>query len=143
MKFVFVHINKTGGSSIEQALGIRFQHRTAMELVADMGMEQWRNHFSFSVVRNPWDKVLSHYSYRVLTNQTGMADGHIGFTDWVCEAYGRKNPTYYDKPKMFMPQVDWISDEQGRILIDYVARFESLQSGFDENGTSARQAFSA
>lgn len=128
--FAFVHINKTGGSSIEKALGIPFRHRTALELIAEMGLESWRRCFTFTVVRNPWDKVVSLYTYRVRTNQTGLGDGHLEFKDWVREVYGRRNPTYHDKPKMFMPHLDWISDAGGTILVDYVARFENLEGEF-------------
>lgn len=131
-RFVFVHINKTGGSSIEAALGLAFRHRSALELVAELGRAAWDDLFSFSIVRNPWDKVASHYSYRVQTNQTGMGDRPIAFNDWVREAYGRQNPAYYDKPKMFMPQRSWLVDDRGELLVDYVGRFEDLQGHFDE-----------
>ena len=131
MNFIFVHINKTAGSSIEEALGLRFRHRTARQIIEEIGPGKWRECFTFAVVRNPWDKVVSHYSYRVETNQTGMGDGKMGFADWVRESYGRRNPVFHDKPLMFMPQVDWISDEKGRILVNFVARFENLQADFD------------
>ncbi|MBI1733489.1 MAG: sulfotransferase family 2 domain-containing protein [Gammaproteobacteria bacterium] len=131
VEFFFVHINKTAGSSIEESLGIRFRHRTARQIIAEVGLEKWRNSFTFTVVRNPWDKVVSHYSYRVQTDQTGMGDGSIAFAEWVREAYGRRNPRYYDKPKMFMPQVDWISGADGSILVNFIARFETLQTDFN------------
>lgn len=131
MDFIFVHINKTAGSSIEEALGLRFRHRTARQIIGEIGLEKWRNCFTFAVVRNPWDKVLSHYSYRVQTDQTGMGDGCVGFSEWVREAYGKRNPRFYDKPMMFMPQADWISDVEGRILVNFVAHFENLQADFD------------
>ena len=127
---VFVHINKTGRTSIEQALGLRFQHKTARELRDELGKRNWDRQFSFAFVRNPWDKVASHYRYRVKTNQTGMGTNPIAFTDWVRIAYGQKNPKYYDQPKMFMPQVDWISDERGQIIVDFVGRFERLSEDF-------------
>jgi hypothetical protein len=130
--FRFVHINKTAGSSIEQALGLRFRHRTAREFIGEIGLDEWRRQFTFAVVRNPWDRVVSHYSYRVSTDQTGMGGGVISFTDWVREAYGRNNPLYYDKPRMFMPQRDWLCDDGGVLVVDYVARFENLQADFDE-----------
>ncbi len=131
MDFIFVHINKTAGSSIEEALGLRFRHRTARQIIGEIGPEKWRACFTFTVVRNPWDKVVSHYSYRVDTNQTGMGAGAVSFAEWVRESYGRQNPVYYDKPMMFMPQVDWISDGEDRVLVDFVARFENLQIDFD------------
>ena len=127
---IFVHINKTGGSSIEHALGLPFQHRTALEIRAAIGERRWAARFSFAFVRNPWDKVASHYHYRVKTNQTGLGDHPIPFTDWVRIAYRDRAAPYYDHPKMFLPQVDWISDREGRSLVNYVGRFETLSDDF-------------
>ena len=130
-KFVFIHINKTGGSSIEKALNLPFEHKTALEKIKEIGPYRWDKKLSFTVVRNPWDKVVSHYHYRVQTNQTGMGDGHIGFNEWVKKAYGEKDRRYYDHPRMFLPQIDWISDQRGRILVDRILRFEKLTDDFN------------
>lgn len=128
--FVFIHINKTGGSSIEKALNLPFEHKTALEKIAEIGRQEWESRFIFSVIRNPWDKVVSHYHYRVQTNQTGLGVNTIGFKEWVRLAYGNKDPLYYDKPKMFMPQVDWLTDGNRRILVDFICRFENLDEDF-------------
>ena len=129
--FVFIHINKTGGSSIEHALGIRHEHLTALEKRADVGECRFEQKFRFTVVRNPWDRVASHYFYRVKTNQTGLGARTIPFTEWVRRAYAERDPVYYDKPRMFMPQLDWLSDASGGLLVDFVGRFERLQADFD------------
>jgi chondroitin 4-sulfotransferase 11 len=126
----FVHINKTGGSSIEKALQLPFQHRTALELRALIGERRWSRRFSFAFVRNPWDKVASHYHYRVKTNQTGLKVRPVPFSEWVNLTYGLQALPYYDQPKMFMPQVDWISDGSGRTIVDFVGRFENLANDF-------------
>lgn len=128
--FVFIHINKNGGSSIEEALGARHEHRTAQEKRAELGEKLWAKKFKFTVVRNPWDKVCSHYHYRVQTNQTSLGTNTMPFPEWVCRAYGKHEPTYYDKPKMFMPQFDWLTDVDGSLMVDFVARFENLQQDF-------------
>jgi hypothetical protein len=127
---IFVHINKTGGSSIEKALGLPFQHRTAREIHDLIGAKRWQSRFSFTFIRNPWDKVASHYHYRVKTNQTGLRDQPIPFAEWVRLAYGENARPYYDNPKMFMPQMDWIAGQDGRIMVDFVGRFESLHADF-------------
>lgn len=130
--FVFIHINKTGGSSVEQALGIPLEHKTALEKIGEIGEKRWDKKLSFTIVRNPWDKVVSHYHYRIKTNQTNLGDNPIGFKKWVKLAYGNQDKFYYNNPKMFMPQIDWISDQSGKILVDKVIRFESLNSEFNE-----------
>lgn len=129
--FIFIHINKTGGSSIEKALNLPFEHKTALEKIGEIGRQQWDSKFTFSVIRNPWDKVVSHYHYRVQTNQTGLGVNSIGFKEWVKLSYGNKDPLYYDKPKMFMPQFDWLTDDGGRVLVDFICRFENLADDFN------------
>ena len=130
-KFVFIHINKTAGSSIEKALKLRFEHKTALEKRAEIGPELFAEKFVFAFVRNPWDKVVSHYHYRVRTNQNGFGENQLPFEDWMRRAYGERDPRYYDIPKMFMPQTDWLTDEDGELLADFVGRFERLQADFD------------
>lgn len=129
-EFVFIHINKTGGTSVERALHIPFEHKTALEKIDEMGRENWDKAFTFTVVRNPWDKVVSHYHYRVKTNQTKLQENIIEFKNWVTLTYEKMDEYYYDNPRMFMPQSDWISDENNNILVDKICRFENLETDF-------------
>ena len=128
--YVFIHINKTGGSSIEKALGIRLDHSTALEKYAELGAEAWNNKYKFTFVRNPWDKVVSHYHYRVLTNQTGLKENGVNFDDWLKLCYVERDPQYYDQEKMFQPQIQWLVDKEGCLLVDFVGRFENLAEDF-------------
>lgn len=129
-RVVFVHINKTAGSSIETALGIPFQHRTAVQFRDLMGPERFERAFRFTIVRNPWAKVASHYRYRVKTNQTGLGVDPIPFPDWVKRSYGDRDPRYYDQPLMFAPHCAWFTDEEGQDLVEFIGRFERLQEDF-------------
>lgn len=128
--YVFIHINKTGGSSIEKALGIGLDHSTALEKYRQLGERAWRRKFTFTVVRNPWDKVVSHYHYRLRTNQTGLADKPIPFDEWLQRCYIDRDPRYYDQPRMFMPQRRWLVDENDGLLVEFIGRFENLQADF-------------
>ena len=129
--FVFIHINKTAGSSIARGLGLRFDHKTALEKRAELGPTRWANRFCFAFVRNPWDRVVSLYHYRVKTNTTGLGDRPVPFTTWVGLTFRDQDPAYYNSPKMLMPQRHWIIDERGRVLVDFVGRFENLEADFD------------
>lgn len=129
---VFVHINKTGGSSIEKALGLPFQHLTAEELRELLGPARWERRFSFGFVRNPWDKVVSHYHFRVKTRQTGLGAAPVPFEEWVIRAYGEREPGLCDQPRMFMAQHRWLSDASGAQIVDFVGRFERLEEDFAE-----------
>lgn len=130
-KFIFIHINKTGGTSIARALNLVLEHKTSLQKITEVGQSKWNNSYTFAFVRNPWDKVVSHYHYRIQTNQTGLGVEPIEFREWVHLAYGQQNPKYYDKPIMFMPQSDWITDQDGSILVDFVGRFENINEDFE------------
>jgi chondroitin 4-sulfotransferase 11 len=129
--FVFIHINKTGGTSVSAALGISIEHKTAEEKRNEIGQEDWLASYKFAFVRDPWDRVVSHYHYRVRTDQTALGDGHLDFRSWVAATYGRQDPRYFDKPMMFMPQYRWIYSETGTLQVDFVGRYESLQRDFE------------
>jgi hypothetical protein len=128
--YVFIHINKTGGSSVEKALGIGLDHSTALEKHQQLGERAWRRKFTFTLVRNPWDKVVSHYHYRVRTNQTGLAEKPVAFAEWLQRCYVDHDPRYYDQPRMFMPQRQWLVDEHDKLLVEFVGRFENLTEDF-------------
>jgi hypothetical protein len=128
--YVFIHINKTGGSSIEKALGVGLDHSTALEKYRQLGAAAWERKFVFTMVRNPWDKVVSHYHYRIRTNQSGLGEDTIPFSEWLQRCYVERDPRYYDQPRMFMPQRQWLVNEQGEMLVEFIGRFESLQDDF-------------
>ena len=41
-----------------------------------------------------------------------------------------KDKKYYDKEKMFMPQVGWLSEGKN-MIVDFVGRFENIEKDFD------------
>lgn len=128
--YVFIHINKTGGSSIERALGAGLDHSTALEKYRQLGDRAWQKKFTFTIVRNPWDKVVSHYHYRVKTNQSSLGDKPIPFRDWLLRCYVDRDPNYYDQPRMFMAQQDWLVDEEGNPLVEFIGKFENMEADF-------------
>ncbi len=142
--FIFIHINKTGGSSIEKVLNIHFEHKTALYKIEKLGREVWDKRITFTVVRNPWDKVVSQYHYdsgirrhkimkrphSVDTKRAPLINKPVEFNEWVQLTYGRQDPTYYVRPKFFAPQIDWISDKQGNILVKDILFFENLNEDF-------------
>lgn len=131
--YLFIWINKTAGVSITKVLGIdkdTYNHYTASELRGIVEPGVFDKAFTFCFVRNPWDKVVSEFRFRVWTYQNELTDD-ANFADWVRAAYLEKDPKYHDWPKMFLPQLEWITDENGDIMIDFVGRFERLQADFD------------
>lgn len=125
-QFAFIHINKCGGTSIEAALDLPKIHDTARQRRDKIGAARWERIPSFALVRNPYAKVASHYRYRVKRNHTGLGSDSIGLNEWVHQAYGEKNPEYYDNPLMFAPCIDWITDEAREVMVDLVVRIEEI-----------------
>ena len=130
--FIFIHINKTGGSSVAWALKLPFEHLTAQEKIELVGDRRWDRCLTFTIVRNPWDKVVSQYHYRLKTNQTDLNDETIPFDECVRQAFSKRDSFYHDNPKFFLPQTDWITDQNGRILVDEIVHFENLDAEFSQ-----------
>lgn len=132
--FVFIHINKCAGTSVGTAIGLpKKQHLTALEVIDLIGESAWRSAFKFTIVRNPWDKVVSHYKHRIKTGQTGLGANPIPFKQWVMATYGGGNdPVLLDQPKMFQQQIEWLKNRQGQIDVDFVGRFETMNESFAE-----------
>ena len=77
-KFIFIHIGKTGGTSIEKVLcqhlnidfeetkndseGNNWKHIWAQHMRERVGEEIWDDYFTFAFVRNTYDMILSLYS---------------------------------------------------------------------------------
>ena len=53
------------------------------------------------------------------------------FSEWVQLTYGEnKDAVYYDNPRSFQPQVEWLKDDEDKISIDYIGRFEFINDDF-------------
>lgn len=124
--YAFIHINKCGGTSVESALRLTKVHDTARQRRQAIGAARWARIYTFSIVRHPFAKVVSHYKYRIKTNQTDLGTTPIDLNTWVARAYGDRDPAYYDKPLMFAPCSDWITDETGTQIVDEVFKLEEI-----------------
>ena len=134
-KFVYVHLSKTGGTSIRRALETRAgtesfmsrdrKHMSAQQIRDHLGAEIYRSMTSFAHVRNPWDLEVSNYHY-VLQNRNhylhsifkklGSFDAYIS---WRCR-------------HVAFQQANMLSDVSGSLIVDHIYRFERLSESFDE-----------
>jgi len=141
-KFIFVHINKTGGTSIEVLLKKYSNKFKKHQSIIDLNKEASSNdYFKFTFVRNSWDRFLSLYKYRIKTNQTKLGSNPIPFKEWAKHIYD-KNPKYYNtrhdpignnklRLLMLSDQLDWITDAKGSVNMDFIGRFENFQEDFN------------
>lgn len=84
-QFIFIHINKTGGTSIEKVFernadqrDVPLKHASVSEIQAQYP-QAFARYFKFSFVRNPWDWLVSRYHWS--RNKQGLFD--YSFTEFL------------------------------------------------------------
>jgi len=127
-KCIFVHIPKSAGTSIEKFFIGRdwwFIDKETKHLHAKTAKkiykENWNEYFTFSFVRNPWDLMVSWYKFRKNHN--------LSFDKFLTE-YKINPRRRYWLPKTLY-QTDFLVDDDGKLLIDFVGKFENLQEDFN------------
>ena len=134
--FVFIHINKCGGTSVERALGIHFvNHDTTAERFAVLGADRWQNRYKMTVVRNPYDRVGSMYLYRHRANALDIAAARQGlaeYLDMIADIHAQGAAARAQKttaPRKFLwTQADWMRLADGRIGLDAAYHLETLDA---------------
>jgi len=146
-KFLFIHIQKTAGSSITQLLSksipdLSSYHGTHDHAIwaKDNAEFVWSDYYKVAFVRNPWDRLVSWYM--MITQVSGslvkQGDTHNINKLWK---YVLENSTSFesflynctatiddqDGEKSFLfNQLDYVTDNSGKIIVDFIGRFESL-----------------
>ncbi len=134
-KFIFIDICKTAGSSINKAFGKRYQcmgkHHTITNIVGDydfctnLTQEQIDNYFKFTIVRNPYDRIISLWLWG---SKAYYKD--YSFKDFVIAV---KNKKFTDHNFVrFIPMVNWLRNEKGELTVEYIGRFEKLSKSVSE-----------
>lgn len=138
---IYVHIPKTAGNSISDALDtlpvsnpyviphdvFQPKHIKARELRRIVGENMWADAFTFAFVRNPWDQMVSCYNWWVQKAggrglpETSARIAEMGFDRFMASPYGANQIN-----ELQGNSYDWISDSAGNIIVDFVGRFETL-----------------
>lgn len=140
-----MHIPKTGGTSVEnliwpsqrstEELWMGFidqyhnkyqtgglQHLLATQIRTEMGADIFSRYYKFSFVRNPWDRAVSQFA--------SMA-GREDLRDFIGMEKDASFKTYLSlirkrRHVQWEPQVSFLHDSTGELLVDYVGRFETF-----------------
>ena len=131
-KFIFFHIRKTGGTSVAAALSgvaddpFRERHLRASHVRERMPTE-FNTYFKWSIARNPFDRMVSMFSYDSHVTKSFQPGGeHHGYDfDQYLQLRLVKDRGHWSSP-----QVDFLRDND-TWLVDFTARFENLQRDFD------------
>lgn len=136
---VFVHIPKTAGTSIANALGMHgISHSTAAQWQAHLGAERFTRRFRFGIVRHPVDRLVSGQLWRYaligeseknygrdyaeaaeLTATAEQVNEQLNSDLRVLLADNERLDKLRMLPRL---QID------GRIAVDYVGKFEELDA---------------
>jgi hypothetical protein len=159
---LFIWLPKTAGSSIYHALrktryhckklinrekngviespytdfdntgAVTFSH-TSIEALIQNGIvnkEFFENSFKFCFVRNPWDRLVSLFFYRKLNKEyKDFQEFCLDFQDRKIEPIGLYNSRLNSQ---FNDQISWLMDGRGRLLVDFIGRFERLEEDFSK-----------
>jgi hypothetical protein len=141
-KLIFVHIPKTGGMSIRQALMSKYghvidevgkSHNSAADVIQTIGYDEWNSHVSFAVVRNPYDWAVSHYHFihDSPEHQDHKDVKEMDFDDFIL--YLVRNTLYSKKTVtgVYQTQTDYVLSKYGGQFTTAILRFESLVSDWN------------
>lgn len=130
-KCVFIHVPKTAGSSVSNALGIIGLSHLSINWFPE-------SYFSFCFVRNPWDRVVSAFSYlsqggsNLLDKFNSMIylSKYQGqFERFVKGELGENDSAVFHQMH-FRPQYKYVCDKDGKIAVDFVGKYENLEEDF-------------
>ena len=136
---IFIHVPKAAGTSINKAIyGRTLGHYTAEE-IKNKFPDLYNKSFVFSFVRNPWSRTVSAYKFAKQGRTESMGvyrpeqyqiPEFETFELFVKEWLVNQNVNTLDY--IFQPQVRFLTDDNGKVIVDYVEKLESLESSVIE-----------
>ena len=156
-KFLFVHIAKTGGTSVRAALnklrwqdpmyylmwpahkisgatghtlGLKFPRHSHIIAAKEMLPEEFFNTlYKFAFVRNPWDLQVSSF-YHIKRERPQVMNGYDNFEDFLKWKFDEARPYQYHIDTSLELQSDYLIDLRGNLLVDYIGHYENLVDDF-------------
>ena len=141
-KALFIHIPKTGGTSIESIFDPRanekdvdYKHFTLDKMLNRF--PECQEYFKFTFVRNPWDLTASMFKFAKRKPDFKVRYPHLidmNFTDWVKSDFFKTPTLRYinmgTRDGKDASYFDFIHSRKSGI--DFIGKFEHLQDDFNE-----------
>lgn len=125
-KFIFVHVPKTAGTSIKNAMNGYYDelhnpyHSGIFRIKTTLSDQIFQSYFKFGTMRNPWDREVSRYAFiKKYKNHDRHACVLNGFKDYLLK-FNEMGLVNYNLLKI-----------HGNIGVDYIMKFENLQQDFN------------
>lgn len=126
------------GESVQEAYRQRFglsKHMRARDIRRVVGPHLWDAYFSFVFVRHPYPRLLSFYLWQRAAIERAAPDAPLRSWPSIQAHLRARNFSELIRDEQFMgslaarPQADWVCDDEGGCLVDFVGRFEDLEGG--------------
>jgi len=123
------------GERLQDAYSKRFglsKHMLARDIRRVVGDDVWADFFKFAIVRHPYTRLVSFYNWKRGAVSRAAADSPVW--SWPATEAFRQSGSFSEfiRHEKFLasrasrPQADWVCDEAGRCIVDFVGRFEDL-----------------
>ncbi len=136
---IFVHVPKAAGISMGYSLFGRHtgNHATIADYQLAFSELEFRRAFKFAFVRNPWDRLLSAYTFLKAggRNESDQqwANQHLAPFDAFEEfVEGWVTPENVRKGVHFRPQHEFVTTPKGpELAVDFLGRFENIAEDYE------------
>lgn len=106
-------------------------HMTPEEIKSKVGSDIWNNYFKFTIVRNPWDHLVSRYLWRAHVESKNKQTWKAKLADWLKL---RKSPIDFKSfIKNLHPNLTntrFYFNPDGKPMADFHIRYENLEKDY-------------
>jgi hypothetical protein len=142
-KCIFIHIPRTAGTSIKGALEMQGRGHPLWQYYYLVYPEQWDSYFKFTVVRNPWDRMVSAYHYAKMEksywhDNLNRISPHPDYELLSKKTFEEtcailKNRRTLLQHEVWHPQYLFVTKQENKIhsiAVDFVLRHENIEKDF-------------
>lgn len=136
-KCLFVHIPKAAGISVAKSLfdTTAGSHTSIRHYQIMFKQEEYRKFFTFTFVRNPWDRLVSAYFFLknggISRSDALWAEKNMtGYTNFNAFVTDLRNKREIVRSTHFIPQHEFICGDGHNIEVDFIGRFERINRDF-------------